>query len=409
MRINLAAIFLLFFHYTSFGAVILQYHHVSDTTPKSTSITAAQFEVHLKYLEEHSFNVVPLSQIVEKIKTQQPLKNKTVVITFDDAYIDVLTQAKPLLDKYNYPYTIFVNPAIISRYSDNENAVKKGKISPYLSWSQLKALGDEGVIIANHGFEHDSMTRPTNNTTQVQWLTKQTELLLKAEDIIKLGDIELELIDPKAHLSNTNNKTIAHQNLSNSWIIHSKASWLEQNIFPIESKVIIGRDASCDITLPLEHLSRKHLELELRSGHLFVKDLDSSNGTFLNGIRVKESEVKAGDKIKLDVLTFEVSAPAHDPNKTIIRTAPTPTSSKTSTKKPAVKTAQKPASKPATKKSTTPNGKKKVQKRLAAEGKQDWISKDGQAGKPQKSKTGIIILMTSALIILGLAGVFLTQ
>ena len=185
MRINLAAIFLLFFHSTSFGAVILQYHHVSDTTPKSTSITPAQFEVHLKYLEEHSFNVVPLSQIMEKIKAQQPLKNKTVAITFDDAYIDVLTQAKPLLDKYNYPYTIFVNPAIISRNSDIQNQSNKKRSPPYLSWTQLKTLGDEGVIIANHGFEHDSMTRITNNLTQAQWLTKQTELLLKSEEIIK--------------------------------------------------------------------------------------------------------------------------------------------------------------------------------------------------------------------------------
>ncbi len=182
MRINFAAIFLFFFHSASFGAVILQYHHVSDTTPKSTSITPTQFEVHLKYLEEHSFNVVPLSQIVEKIKNQQPLKDKTVAITFDDAYSDILTQAKPLLDKFNYPYTIFVNPAIISR---SERTINKGKSSLYLSWAQLKSLADEDVIIANHGFEHDSITRITDNLTQTQWLIKQTELLLKAEDIIK--------------------------------------------------------------------------------------------------------------------------------------------------------------------------------------------------------------------------------
>mgnify|MGYP000415695106 CR=1 FL=1 len=174
MRINLAALFLFLFHSTGFGAVILQYHHVSDTTPKSTSITPAQFEVHLKYLQEHSFNVIPLSQMMDKIKNQQPLKDKTVAITFDDAYTDVLTQAKPLLDQFNYPYTIFVNPGIIARNS-----------SAYLSWVQLKALADEGVIIANHGYEHDSLTRITDNSTQEQWLAAQTTLLLESERIIK--------------------------------------------------------------------------------------------------------------------------------------------------------------------------------------------------------------------------------
>jgi peptidoglycan/xylan/chitin deacetylase (PgdA/CDA1 family) len=178
MKTNFLLIFLLSFHFSSFGAVILQYHHVSDSTPKSTSITPEQFAVHLNYLHENSFNVVPLSQIITSIKNQKPLKNKTVSITFDDAYIDILTNAKPLLDEYNYPYTIYVNPSIIN---NNENK----KSSHYLSWTQLKALGDEGVIIANHGFEHNSLTRITDNLSQQQWLEQQTTLLLDAESIIK--------------------------------------------------------------------------------------------------------------------------------------------------------------------------------------------------------------------------------
>lgn len=178
MRPNLLTFFLLFFHFSSFSAVILQYHHVSDATPKSTSITPEQFSVHLKYLQENNFNVVPLSQIINSIQNKKPLKNKTVAITFDDAYIDILTNAKPLLDKYNYPYTIYVNPGIINRNQDKKN-------SHYLSWAQLKTLGDDGVIIANHGFEHDSLTRIEGNLSQEQWLEKQTKLLLKAENIIK--------------------------------------------------------------------------------------------------------------------------------------------------------------------------------------------------------------------------------
>lgn len=178
MRITLLVIFLLFFPFSSFSAVILQYHHVSDTTPKSTSISPEQFAVHMQYLQENSFNVVPLSQIIDKVKSQQPLKDKTVVITFDDAYVDILTNAKPLLDKYNYPYTIYVNPGIINR---NEGKEK----SHYLSWPQLQSLADEGVIIANHGFEHDSLTRSTDGLSQQQWLEQQTKLLLKAESIIK--------------------------------------------------------------------------------------------------------------------------------------------------------------------------------------------------------------------------------
>ncbi|WP_019029282.1 polysaccharide deacetylase family protein [Colwellia piezophila] len=164
--------------FNSHAAVILQYHHVSDSTPASTSISPKQFEVHLQYLKDKNFTVVPLSELIEAIKKQQPLPDKSVAITFDDAYIDVLTQAKPILDKFGFPYTIYVNPGIINR-NDNKQS------SPYMSWIQLKTLADEGVIIANHGFEHDSMTRITNGLTQEAWLKKQTDLLLKAEAMIK--------------------------------------------------------------------------------------------------------------------------------------------------------------------------------------------------------------------------------
>ncbi|MEI6894022.1 MAG: polysaccharide deacetylase family protein [Colwellia sp.] len=164
--------------FSSYAAVILQYHHVSDSTPPSTSISPQQFEVHLQYLKENNFKVVPLSELIEGIKNKQPLTDKSVAITFDDAYIDIVTQAKPILDKFAFPYTIYVNPGIIERNEKKES-------SHYLSWIQLKALSDEGVIIANHGYEHDSMTRVAEGLTQTQWLDKQTDLLLKAETLIE--------------------------------------------------------------------------------------------------------------------------------------------------------------------------------------------------------------------------------
>ena len=160
--------------FNAFAAVILQYHHVSDTTPKSTSISPAQFEVHLQYLKDHNFTVVPLSVIITAVKKQQPLPDKLVAITFDDAYQDNITFAKPLLNKFNYPYTIFVNPSMIQRTPTS-----------YLSWPQLKSLADEGVIIANHGDAHNSMARKPKTISEADWLAEYTQLLLKAENTIK--------------------------------------------------------------------------------------------------------------------------------------------------------------------------------------------------------------------------------
>ncbi|GHF99683.1 polysaccharide deacetylase family protein [Thalassotalea marina] len=162
------------FSIASHAAVILQYHHVSETTPASTSITPAQFAIHMQYLADNDFTIIPLNELVEAIKHNKPLADKTVAITFDDAYLNILTNAKPILDKHQFPFTIFINPGII----------KKGSKS-YLNWQQLKAMSDDGVLLANHGFEHDSLARVPQSQTLEQWLGLQATLVEKSEAIIK--------------------------------------------------------------------------------------------------------------------------------------------------------------------------------------------------------------------------------
>ena len=174
MKYRLLAVLCYFLHMSSFATVILQYHHVSDTTPASTSISPKQFALHMQYLQDHKFNVIPLSTLIAAIKQQKSLPDKSVVITFDDAYTDILTNGKPILDKHNYPFTIFVNPSIVERNSKS-----------YLSWQQLKTMADDGVIVANHGMAHDSLARIPEGMTEQEWLAKNTISLLKAEKLIE--------------------------------------------------------------------------------------------------------------------------------------------------------------------------------------------------------------------------------
>jgi len=162
--------------FASTATVILQYHHVSDSTPPSTSISPAQFEKHLQYLHDQEFTVLPLLQVVDAIKNSKKLPDKSVVITFDDAYTNNVEYAKPLLDKFNYPYTIFVNPRAV-----------QSKSSLYLSWQQLVDLSQGSsneVTIANHGFTHDSFIRTPENMNDDEWFKQQTDNLLLTESLI---------------------------------------------------------------------------------------------------------------------------------------------------------------------------------------------------------------------------------
>ena len=75
--------------------------------------------------------------------------------------------------------------------------------------------------------------------------------------------------------------------------------------FPLPSSVtVIGRRHSCDLCIPLMSVSRRHCQLNCDNKVLKIRDLNSRNGTYLNGKRIDEAVIQAGDSIKIGPLTF---------------------------------------------------------------------------------------------------------
>jgi len=79
-----------------------------------------------------------------------------------------------------------------------------------------------------------------------------------------------------------------------------------QKAFSLPSNItVIGRRHDCDLCIPLMPVSRRHCQLNLNKEALKIRDLDSRNGTYLNGERINgEATVKAGDYVKIGSLTF---------------------------------------------------------------------------------------------------------
>lgn len=139
------------------AAVVILYHHVSDATPKSTSISPAQFDAQMDYLANNNFNVVPLLELTEKLRKGERLPDKTVAITFDDSYVSVYDSAYPRLKKRGWPFTFFVNT----------DAVGTSKI--FVSWEQLREMSKNGATIANHTTQHNHLPRREKDESTNQW------------------------------------------------------------------------------------------------------------------------------------------------------------------------------------------------------------------------------------------------
>ncbi|WP_440056253.1 polysaccharide deacetylase family protein [Pseudoalteromonas sp. T1lg65] len=153
----LIALFVLVSNQAS-GAVILQYHHVSEKLPAVTSVSASTFKQHLTYLKEQQFNVVPLTTIIETLRKGKSLPAKTIAITFDDGYDNNIEAAAPILESFSYPYTIFVNPKLIDE-----------KKSYVMTWDELRDLAKKGATIANHSAEHEYLHITRENESLEQW------------------------------------------------------------------------------------------------------------------------------------------------------------------------------------------------------------------------------------------------
>lgn len=73
-----------------------------------------------------------------------------------------------------------------------------------------------------------------------------------------------------------------------------------------KSVTTIGRREDCDLRIAVGDVSRKHCKLTVASDAAQVEDLGSSNGTFVNGERVKEHRIGAGDLLKVGPVLFIV-------------------------------------------------------------------------------------------------------
>ncbi len=78
-------------------------------------------------------------------------------------------------------------------------------------------------------------------------------------------------------------------------------------IFPIkEGQHTLGRSPSCDLKIASNSVSKEHATLLSAGGKLIISDLDSRNGTFVNGVKIQNQRLNPGDKLSLHDVLLDV-------------------------------------------------------------------------------------------------------
>lgn len=140
--------------------VVIQYHHVSAETPRSTSVSPQEFRNHLDYLEKAKFNVVSLEETLIALQAGEQIPQKAIAITFDDAYVSVFENGFPELKKRNWPFTIFIATESIDQ-----------KQKAFLSWSQMREMAKFKASYGLHSHTHPYYVRKRQNLSYSDWKT----------------------------------------------------------------------------------------------------------------------------------------------------------------------------------------------------------------------------------------------
>ncbi|MBB6521582.1 FHA domain-containing protein [Pseudoteredinibacter isoporae] len=151
---------------------------------------------------------------------------------------------------------------------------------------------------------------------------------LNTGDKLSIASVVMDVVDPKLERRDVKPVNVGAQAAKSNkqeWALKANHSALSDRVYTLSEQTVVGRSSECDIVLAAAHLSRQHARLFIDQGALYVRDLGSSNGTFLNGVRVEEARVRRGDELAFDSLSFGVLGPAETVDKTLLRAPVNPT------------------------------------------------------------------------------------
>lgn len=95
-------------------------------------------------------------------------------------------------------------------------------------------------------------------------------------------------------------------------LVETSSPFASIDLLPRDRAYVLGRSTKCDIVINHPTVSRRHAEISLCDLSLVVVDLHSSNGTFVEQVRVQQSPLRIGQNLRLGCVSFILATTALD-------------------------------------------------------------------------------------------------
>lgn len=158
-------------------ALVLCYHAVSPSWPAGLSVTPERLERQLSHLLRRGYEGVTFHEAVLR-----PPADRTLAVTFDDAYRSVIELARPILSRLGIPATVFVptgfagseKPMAWPGIEHWIGGPHEGELVP-MSWGELRELAAEGWELGSHTRTHPRLPELAADALREELETSRTE------------------------------------------------------------------------------------------------------------------------------------------------------------------------------------------------------------------------------------------
>jgi len=137
------------------GVTILLYHAIGNPGEESSRfvVSGPEFAWQVRWLARKGYRVIDLDEYVRCRREHRLPPGGSVVITFDDGYVDNASVAAPLLAECSFPATIFL---VTDRMGGCNDWDRSGGLAgrKIMSWQVARAIEERGIRLAAHGRSH---------------------------------------------------------------------------------------------------------------------------------------------------------------------------------------------------------------------------------------------------------------
>ncbi|MBK7146115.1 MAG: FHA domain-containing protein [Xanthomonadales bacterium] len=190
------------------------------------------------------------------------------------------------------------------------------------------ALKGEGVQPIHASLLHDRrglvlIVREGAGGTHLNARPVREKAIVRVGDLISIGNVLIAVkpdsdtyitsrVPPKSTpeepMSETNNET-RYRMAPPKAVLRGVSGPYFGKVIPISGRLAIGRGSDCDLVLDEAEMSRRHAMVEVTPGGIWLRDLGSANGTFVNGVQVRDAVLFTGDQLAFDRNRFLIEAP----------------------------------------------------------------------------------------------------